>query len=260
VSDEVLFCGVDIGASSTKVVLLDLDKELVAKAVRPSGIDYAATAIQCRNQALGELPAASIVHTVSTGYGRDNVSFSDETATEIQAHGVGCYHLFPEKLVIVDIGAQDNKVIHLDQDGKRLDFKMNRKCAAGTGSFLEEIALRLGIDLQKFAILGEASSDVVTLSSFCTVFAKTEILSHLRQGTCPGAIVNGAYHAVVARIVEMDPLEGNVLLTGGVVAHHPRIAEILSKQLNKPVRMPEWAQFTGALGSALIALDSWKTP
>jgi predicted CoA-substrate-specific enzyme activase len=255
-STQTLFCGVDVGASTTKLVLLDAQAAVVSRVAQPSGVDYAATAIACRDLALGPRPPTDIARTVSTGYGRKNVAFSDDTATEIQCHGVGCHHAFPGKIAVVDIGAQDNKVIHLDENGRRVDFKMNRKCAAGTGSFLEEIALRLTLDVSQFDALAQSTSEAVTLSSFCTVFAKTEILAHLRRGASVAAIVRGAYHAVVARIVEMDPLDGDVVLTGGVAAHHPTVAQVLSQRLGKPVRVPDHAQFTGALGAALTALQT----
>lgn len=253
---QTLFCGVDVGASNTKLVLIDAEGTVHSRVARPSGVDYSATALSCRDQALDGRSPSTITRTVSTGYGRRNVGFSDDTATEIQCHGVGCHYAFPGRIAVVDIGAQDNKVIHLDENGKRIDFKMNRKCAAGTGSFLEEIALRLNLDVSEFDALAQSTSEVVTLSSFCTVFAKTEILTHLRRGASVPAIVRGAYHAVVARIVEMDPLDGDVVLTGGVAAHHPTVAQVLGARLGKPVRVPDHAQFTGALGAALTALHA----
>jgi predicted CoA-substrate-specific enzyme activase len=139
-----IFCGVDVGASATKLVLLGDNGDTLARVVKPSGIDYAETARQCLESALQQaaMPAGTVARTVATGYGRRNVTFADAALTEIHCHGIGCYHFKPQALTIVDIGGQDNKVIRLNADGKRLDFKMNRKCAAGTGAFIEEIALR----------------------------------------------------------------------------------------------------------------------
>jgi predicted CoA-substrate-specific enzyme activase len=250
-----LFCGVDVGASATKVVLVDRSGEIRAHAVRPSGVDYSATARTCLDRALATtgIAATSIARTVATGYGRGNVEFADETLTEIHCHGLGCYHLVPRAMTIVDIGGQDNKVIRVGDDGRRLDFTLNRKCAAGTGAFLEEIALRLGIDLDELEGLARSTSEAVRLSSFCTVFAKTEILAHLRRGAPVSEIVRGAFQSVVLRVVEMSPLAGFVVLSGGVVAYNPVIASILSEHLGTPVEVAPLPQFTAALGAALAA-------
>jgi predicted CoA-substrate-specific enzyme activase len=245
---------VDIGASATKLVLVDGAGETVARVVRNSGVDYEATARECLEAALAEAgiegPPA---RTVSTGYGRHNVGFADHALTEIHCHGIGCYASYPEALTIVDIGGQDNKVIVLDAGGGRVSFKMNRKCAAGTGSFIEEMALRLDVPLGEMDGLARDAEESVPLSSFCTVFAKTEILAHLRRGVEVGGIVRGAFESVVDRILEMDPLEGKVMLTGGVVAFNPTIREILAEKLGRDVTVPEHPQFTGALGAALTA-------
>ena len=253
---ERLYCGVDVGASATKLVLLDEAKEIRAKIVRPSGVDYAATARECLAEALDAMGnAGEVSRSVSTGYGRHNVKFADSSLTEIHCHGLGCYHFIPHSISIVDIGGQDNKVIRLDDSGQRLDFKMNRKCAAGTGAFIEEIALRLGVKIEEMDPLARRTTDMVKLSSFCTVFAKTEILAHLRRGADVAQIVRGAFMSVIQRVIEMDPLDEDVVLTGGVVAHNPIIAEIFSEKIGRSVEVPPHPQFTGALGAALVALN-----
>jgi len=250
-----LFCGVDVGASATKVVLLDASAERVARAVRPSGVDYHATASLCLSEALARLGASpsQLVRTVSTGYGRRNVGFADASLTEIHCHGIGCFRHLPRAITVIDIGGQDNKVILLDAAGRRLDFKMNRKCAAGTGAFIEEIALRLGLALEEMDGLAKTTSRAVQLSSFCTVFAKTEILAHLRAGVPVAEIVRGAFESVVTRVMEMAPLGGEVVMTGGVVAYNPTIRAVLSERLGRAVEVPPHPQFTGALGAALVA-------
>jgi predicted CoA-substrate-specific enzyme activase len=247
---------VDVGASATKLVLVDAKGEAAARAVRLSGVDYAATAAGCLEQALEQIGAgpADVARTVSTGYGRHNVKFRDASLTEIHCHGIGCYHHFRRAMTIIDIGGQDNKVISLTDSGQRIDFKMNRKCAAGTGAFLEEMALRLAIDPSEMNGLAEGAADAVRLNSFCTVFAKTEILAHLRQGVDVSSLVRGAFLSVINRVTEMDLLRGEVVISGGVVAHNPVIAEILGEQLGKPVLVPPYPQFVGAHGAALTAL------
>ncbi|HEY3360186.1 MAG TPA: acyl-CoA dehydratase activase [Polyangia bacterium] len=250
-----VFCGVDVGAAATKLVLLDGAGAVVGRAVRPSGVDYARTAEACLAEALAAAGAtrAAVRRTVATGYGRRNVAFADADQTEIQCHGVGAYHAVPRRITVVDIGGQDNKVIRLDAAGRRIGFRMNRKCAAGTGAFLEEIALRLDLPVAALDALAHEATAAVELSSFCTVFAKTEILAHLRRGAPLAAIVRGAYAAVVQRVAEMDPLEGEVVLTGGVAAHHPIVAELLAARRGGPVIVPPEPQLTGALGAALGA-------
>ncbi|UCH83556.1 MAG: ATPase [Candidatus Latescibacterota bacterium] len=255
-SQDLLYCGVDIGASATKLVLVDASKNVRAMIVRPSGVDYKATAEESLADALLESGnSGKVARTVSTGYGRHNVKFADDSLTEIHCHGVGCYHYIPRSISIVDIGGQDNKVIRLDDKGHRLDFKMNRKCAAGTGAFIEEMALRLGVEIDEMDPLARRTDKMVRLSSFCTVFAKTEILAHLRKGVNVAEIVRGAFMSVIHRVVEMDPLAGDVVLTGGVVAHNPIIADIFSQKIGRPVEVPPHPQFTGAMGAALIALQ-----
>jgi predicted CoA-substrate-specific enzyme activase len=255
-SDDPLYCGVDVGASSTKLVLLDHDREVLGRSIRRSGVDYAATARACFADALDEAGAEEgrVGRTVSTGYGRRNVDFADDARTELSCHGVGCYHHFPSAITIVDIGCQDNKIIRLDVSGRRVDFKMNRKCAAGTGAFLEEIALRLDIELEELEELASSTEEAVRLNSFCTVFASTEILSHLRRGESLASLVRGAFASVVNRVAEMDQLHGEVVLTGGVVAHNPTTAEIFAEKLGGEVKVPPHPQFTGAFGAALTAL------
>ena len=254
-SEGRLYCGVDLGASATKLVLIDASGKELARALRTSGVDYRETARLCRDEALAELGAGAgdIAATVATGYGRQNVDFAGSTLTEIHCHGLGCYRHARRAISIIDIGGQDNKIIRLEADGRRARFRMNRKCAAGTGAFLEEIALRLGVSIEEMDALAEKAGEAVDLSSFCTVFAKTEILAHLRRGEPVGGIVRGAFVSVVARILEMDSLAGDLLATGGVVAHNPVIVEILSERLGRPVEVPPHPQVTGALGAALSA-------
>jgi len=250
-----LFCGVDVGASATKLVLIDATGEVSARAVEPSGVDYAATAERCLEQALVTADAErnQVVDCVATGYGRGNVVFAGARLTEIHCHGIGCYHLLPRAITILDIGGQDNKVIRLEASGRRVDFKMNRKCAAGTGAFLEEIAVRLDLPVAEMDALARRTDEAVRLSSFCTVFAKTEILAHLRRGVPVAGIVRGAFESVIARVLEMDALDGEVVVTGGVVAHNTTIADLLTVKLGREVTVPAYPQFTGALGAALLA-------
>jgi len=249
------YCGIDIGASAAKLVIVDSDGQTVAKAVRNSGVDYAHAARRCLEEALSAagLTEGQIAGSLSTGYGRDNVPWVDGKMTEIACHGKGAYFHFRRMITVIDIGAQDSKVIHLDERGRRTSFKMNRKCAAGTGAFLEEIAYRLDIPISNLNSLAERSSKEITLGSFCTVFAATEILEKIRAGEKVEDIVKGAFRSVVKRIVEMDTTDGALVMTGGVVAHNPCLATLVEESFGKEVLVPPDPQHIGAFGAALFA-------
>jgi predicted CoA-substrate-specific enzyme activase len=252
-----IFCGADVGASSTKVVVINGDGLILGRNVRKSGVDYEAAARDARDAALAQagLTADRVTRTISTGYGRRNVAFADDTRTEIACHGIGCFFYYPRAITVVDIGGQDNKIIRLDARGGRINFKMNRKCAAGTGAFLEEIAARLDLDINELDKLARSAEKTVRLGSFCTVFSKTEILAHIRKGEPVNGIVKGAFKSVIDRVVEMEALDGDVVLTGGVAAHNRIVATLMSEAVGREVLVPVLPQLTGAFGAALLAGD-----
>ena len=254
----MIFSGVDVGSSTTKVVLLDGDKDLLGWAVRKSGTDLANMAELCLREALAKAGIEERPHylrTIATGYGRKNVRYRDGDKTEISCHAKGCYHYFPQAMTVIDIGGQDNKVIQLDEEGRGINFKMNRKCAAGTGAFLEEMALRLDIPLTEMNRLAVQSTDLVELGSFCTVFSATEVLEKIRQGKMVSDIVKGLFLSVLKRVMEMDLLGERVVMTGGVVAYNPYLVTMMESLIHRPVLVPEHPQLTGALGAALFALE-----
>jgi predicted CoA-substrate-specific enzyme activase len=156
-------------------------------------------------------------------------------------------------VTVVDIGGQDAKVIKLGEDGRRLSHRMNRKCAAGTGSFIDEMALRLDVAIGELPALAEQYEEELQLGSFCTVFTATELLSSIRQGKRPADLARAAYKSVVKRVLEMDVLDNQVVATGGVVAHHPMVVALLGEALGREVIVPPHAQEIGAIGAALAA-------
>jgi len=256
-TDEV-FVGVDVGASRTKVAILDAAANLIGYDVRKSGTDFAGTADLCLEASL-DMAAVSrnkIQYCVSTGYGRKNVAFSQETKTEIGCHAKGCYHYFPMAMTIIDIGGQDNKVIKLDDQGRRINFKMNRKCAAGTGAFLEEMSARLDIPLEEMDALARQSTEMVELGSYCTVFSGTEVLEKIRQGKKVPDIVKGLFFSVIKRVLEMDSLTDRVAMTGGVVEHNPYLVDMVREITSRDILVPEHPQLTGAVGAALFAREA----
>ncbi|MFP4036341.1 MAG: acyl-CoA dehydratase activase [Desulfobacteraceae bacterium] len=255
--NDKLFVGVDVGASRTKVAVLDKEGRLMGYAVERSGTDLQRTARHCLEQALemAGMPGAENFRCIATGYGRKNVSFRHGEKTEIGCHARGSYHYFPRAMTIVDIGGQDNKVIKLDERGRRVSFKMNRKCAAGTGAFLEEMAMRLDIPLEDMDSLARQAETAVELGSYCTVFSGTEVLEKIRQGVRLPDLVKGIFLSVIKRVMEMDSLTDTLVMTGGVVAHNPLLAEMVREITGQEVLVPEYPQLTGAVGAALFAID-----
>jgi predicted CoA-substrate-specific enzyme activase len=257
-TNKPIYVGADVGSSRTKVAVLDADKNLLGYSVKKSGTDFTATAQNCLDNALkmAGTENASIKNAVSTGYGRKNVTYATDTKTEIGCHGSGCFLYFPKPITIIDIGGQDNKVIKLDDKGRRINFKMNRKCAAGTGAFLEEMSARLDIPLEDMDELASRSRDMVKLGSFCTVFSATEVLENIRHGKKIEDIVKGVFFSVIRRVVEMDSLTENVVMTGGVVAHNPYLVNMAEEMIERAVLVPEHPQLTGAIGAALYAMNN----
>ena len=251
------YAGIDIGAATTKAVIIDGSKKLVAHHVRKSGVDLEGSAEQALAEALksAKLKRDDVVAVIGTGYGRNNVPLAKDTLTEIASHSKGCYHYFPHQITIIDIGGQDNKIIRVGGEGKRKGFKMNRKCAAGTGAFLEELALRLDVPLDEMNGLALKATGEVTLGSFCTVFTSTEILAKIRSGANVEDIVKGIYRSIIKRVMEMELLEGEIVMTGGVVEHNPIIVDMMSEEMGSKVLVPPHPQITGAFGAALFASE-----
>jgi len=253
---DSLYAGIDVGSATTKAVVIDRDTSVLGRHVLRSGAHFARAATSALEAALGQAGAKrdAIRKILSTGYGRSNVPDADDTRTEIACHGRGAYHHFPRRIVVIDIGGQDNKVIELDEHGRRQSFKMNRKCAAGTGAFIEEIAHRLDVPVGSLQELASRSSTPLTLNSFCTVFAATEVLARIREGVPVEDLARAALRSVARRIVESRRLSGEVVLTGGVVAHHPVLADLLTEMCPTCVPLvPPEPQLIGALGAALFA-------
>jgi predicted CoA-substrate-specific enzyme activase len=202
------------------------------------------------------LEGGDVGFIVATGFGRRSVSFAQETKTEITCHARGCHFYRPEAITVIDIGGQDNKVVKLDASGRKTSFKMNRKCAAGTGAFLEEMAYKLDIPVSELEGLARKSTHGTELGSFCTVFTATEVLDRIRGGERLEDIVRGLFNSVAKRILEMERLTGHVMMSGGVVAHNPIVAEIIGERANVEVEIAPHPQEMGAFGAAILATES----
>ncbi|MCB0365280.1 MAG: ATPase [Bdellovibrionaceae bacterium] len=253
------FAGLDLGSSFTKGILLDEDKQVLARSVERTGINFS----EVGKEILGQMARTAgltpeQISVVTTGIGRNNVEGIRFSKPEINCFGKGSYFLFGGPCTVVDIGGQDNKIIKLDKEGKQVFFRMNRKCAAGTGSFLEEIALKLNMKTQDMNEMAQKASEPVAVGSFCTVFAGTEIIHHLRAGENTDGLMRGVYESVTKRILEMATLDDQVILTGGAIANNPVLVDLFREKIPNTIQVPDSPQFVGALGAALYAIEDYE--
>ena len=250
--------GVDVGAITAKTAIFD-DGALLSTAIIFAGYDRAAAALQVLDQALAQagLTHEQVSRLVATGYGRVQVPGADRTVTEITCHARGAHYLCPNVRTVIDIGGQDSKGIAVGAGGKVLDFVMNDKCAAGTGRFLEVMARALEADLSDFGRLALCVPRRARISSTCTVFAESEVITHLATGTPRAEIIAGIHEAIATRVATMVgriPIQDAVVLTGGV-ARNAGVACMLEEKLGHTIVMSEHAQLAGAIGAALIARE-----
>ena len=252
------YIGIDIGSTASKVVILD-DSAIAASFVIPTGWSSKNTAqdIACR---LGEMgfPTENAAKIIATGYGRIAVDYAHKVVTEITCHGRGGYSLLGRNCTVIDIGGQDTKVITVEQ-GAATNFLMNDKCAAGTGKFLEIMANRLNVTLEEMYELA-AQGEPLAISSMCTVFAESEVISHIGAGEKREDIAAGVVESVVNRVAGLcsrHAVKGDLLLTGGL-CECEYLHRRLSEKLGRPVQSHPMGRYAGALGAALIARDGKK--
>lgn len=248
------YAGIDIGSTASKVVVLDDAKQTILhRKLVPSGWNSKETGESLREWLKSLGYERDELRIVATGYGRVSVPFADRSVTEITCHGKGAFFLCHEDTTVIDIGGQDTKVILLE-NGTVSDFLMNDKCSAGTGKFLEVMANRLGLSLQE--MLEEARrGNKIAISSTCTVFAESEIISLMGQGTPRADLAAGVVHSIcdkVAALVLRKPPAERYFLTGGFCDSAFLIDE-LSKRLGAPVSSHPDGRFAGAIGAALVA-------
>ena len=251
--------GLDVGASCTKAVLLDGHDVLVARAMVKTGFNLAAAAEHAYQEVLerAEVRAADVGYVASTGYGRYVVPFRDLQITELTCHAKGAVHLFPGTRTVLDVGGQTVKAIKLDHRGKVRSFRLNDKCAAGTGAFLEKTARYMGYDADQVGPLALESKSPVTISSVCAVFAESEVINHLTAGCPPEDIMYGAVLALSARAIQLMKrvgMEPEVTFTGGMTRNQA-FTQALRAEFGQPINLPPdgLGQFNGALGAALLA-------
>ena len=254
----MIVAGIDIGSVATKAALLDAGR-VVGRGMCLTAADPRKAAETALEAALAEagLPRAKIGRTMATGYGRRAVKIADDAVTEITAAARGAHGAFGQDVgLIIDLGGQDTKTIALDAEGRVRDFLMNDKCAAGTGKFLEAMAHVLGLSIEELAEIAAAGADSpAVLSSTCTVFAESEVISLVHRGVPVGQIAAGLHAAIAGRIAAMAEQVGRsedaVFIGGGARNGAMRIA--LENALGAAIRVPDYPQFTVAAGAALIA-------
>ncbi|MDO9514856.1 MAG: acyl-CoA dehydratase activase [Syntrophales bacterium] len=254
----MITAGIDIGSITAKAVVLSDDRMLGSK-VAFSGYNAQQAGKGIFDDLLKELEmdASSIEKIVSTGYGRNSVTFADKAITEIICHGAGAYYLNPEVRTVIDVGGQDSKVLTIHSNGTVKDFAMNDKCAAGTGRFLEVMARAMESDLDDFGPLSLRSGSPSKISSICTVFAESEVISLIAKGESRENIIAGIHESVASRISSMARRVGvkePVMMTGGV-ARNIGVVRALERALGVSIEVSEFAQVNGALGAAVMAVN-----
>ena len=253
------FAGIDSGSTSTDVVILDKDQNIVTGIILPTGAGAAIGAERALEEALKDagLQRDDIDAMVTTGYGRTAISDGDKSITEITCHARGAHFLNPEVRTVIDIGGQDSKVIRLDENGAVANFVMNDKCAAGTGRFLEMMARTMEMSLDDMGKAGLSYKEDITISSMCTVFAESEVVSLIAQNKATDDIVHGLNKAVASKTAALAKRVGGeerYMMTGGV-SKNQGLVKTLEEKLGTTLVISDKAQLCGALGAALFAKD-----
>lgn len=257
----VYTAGIDSGSTSTDAVIMNADRKILGRAIIPTGAGAVNTASRALETALSEavLHKEDLSAIVSTGYGRTTIGIDGaEDVTEITCHAKGAVYLDPEARTVIDIGGQDSKVISIDEQGHVLNFVMNDKCAAGTGRFLEQQARALELSMPEMSRRGLEWKKDINISSMCTVFAESEVVSLVAQNVDTADIIHGLNKAIASKTAGLAARvkkQPGYILTGGV-AKNEGVVKCLEEKLGAPVFVSPDAQLCGAIGAALIALDA----
>jgi predicted CoA-substrate-specific enzyme activase len=248
--------GIDVGSISAKAAVVG-DGELLGSGVILTGYNARHAGENVFADLLAKLGIGkdAVDWIVATGYGRNSVDFADKAVTEITCHAAGAHFQDPAVRCVIDIGGQDSKAIAMDTTGRVTDFAMNDKCAAGTGRFLEVMARALEVDLDAFGEMSLKADQPAAISSLCTVFAESEVISLIARGERRENIIAGIHESIGSRVIAMAGRVGitePVMMTGGV-AKNIGVVRALEKKLGKPIRVSTNAQVNGAIGAALIA-------
>ncbi len=248
--------GIDVGSITTKAAVVK-DGKLISDRVISTGYNAQDAGTKVYQNIMDELGLnpSSVTRIISTGYGRNSVAIADKAVTEITCHAVGAHFLNPSVRSIIDIGGQDSKAIVVDENGGVKDFAMNDKCAAGTGRFLEVMARALEVDLDNFGKFSLKADTPAKISSLCTVFAESEVISLISKGEKRENIIAGIHESIAARVVAMAGrigLSAPLMMTGGV-AKNKGVVKALENKTGYSIEVSEKTQVTGAIGAALLA-------
>lgn len=250
--------GIDVGSTYTKAVIVGENSEIVGKTMCSTGFKLAEVARKAFNVALEEagLDEQDMAYVVATGFGRHQVQFKDLNVTDLTASARGTAHLFPNTRTILDVGGQTMKAIRLDGQLRVKSFRLNDKCAAGTGAFLEKTARYMGYTTEEIGMLAATSKKAVPISGVCAVFAESEVINHLSHGAAPADIMHGSIVSLVDRSVQLMRrvrMSPEYTLIGGILRFNT-MARVVREQLGSDVNVPEGelVQFTTALGAAIL--------
>lgn len=254
--------GIDSGSTSTNAVIMDQDRKMKAFSVVRTGAKSGESAEKVLEDVLEKagLSREDISWIVSTGYGRVSIPFADENVTEISCHGKGAHYFNPQIRTILDIGGQDSKAIKLSENGEVKDFVMNDKCAAGTGRFLEMIARTLEVSLDELGAIALTSTEEIEITSMCSVFAESEVISLIANNKEKNDISNGVCNAIAGKaygLLRRVGLEPGFMMTGGV-AKNPGVVRAVEKKLGEKLYICEEPEIVGATGAALYALEQYE--
>jgi (R)-2-hydroxyacyl-CoA dehydratese activating ATPase len=250
--------GIDVGGAYTKVVLLE-GEEIIGRAMLRTGYKPGVAAEQCLDNALTDagIGRDRIGYTVATGFGRFQVAFSQLNVTELTAASWGAHSLFPGTRTILDVGGHAVKASRIDETRAVKSFRLNEKCAAGTGAFLEKTARYMGFDTDRIGALASTASVAVPISGVCTVFAEAEVINHLSQGIAAADIMNGAIVSLVGKSIQLMKrvkIEPEVTLIGGIM-RFPTMVSAIREKIPGDLNVPEGdlVQFVAAIGAGTLA-------
>jgi predicted CoA-substrate-specific enzyme activase len=256
----MLVAGIDIGSITTEALLFDKDKGILGYTILETGADSRKTAERAFEKVLAspQKAVSDVDYIIATGCGRKRASFAKQAVTEITCLAKGVNFLFPDARTIIDIGGQDTKAIRIDSKGRVLEFEMNDKCAAGTGRFIEVMAKALNVELDKMGEISLQHKKELTISTICTVFAESEVISLVSEGEELEDIVYGIHKAIADRtmglINRLGGVEEAVVMAGGV-AKNMGVVKALEKVVGSPIKIHVEPQIVGALGAAILALE-----
>ncbi|MGB5823576.1 MAG: acyl-CoA dehydratase activase [Proteocatella sp.] len=259
--DNIYTMGIDVGSTASKCVILKNGTEIISKSLvevgaGTSGPKRAIESVleQC------SLKQEDMQYVLATGYGRNSIDWIDSEMSELSCHAKAAYFLFPHVRTLIDIGGQDAKVLRINENGMLTNFAMNDKCAAGTGRFLDVMARIIEVNVDDLAKLSSRSTKIVNISSTCTVFAESEVISQLAHNENIFDIVRGIHKSVAGRVAGLAKrvgLEDKIVMSGGV-ARNEGVVIALEEELGNKIEVSPLAQYAGALGASLFAYEKYK--